>query len=86
MNCHPLASGASAATAPSSSPGGGSGSGGGATVYDNNNTIPTEFGMHHQADIAGGKFELTSRRYMNGNRNEGDGDGEGEMFHRRENV
>ena len=52
MNCHPLASPASAATAPSSSPGGG-------TVYDNNNTIPTEYGMHHQAaDISGGEFDF----------------------------
>ena len=77
MNCHPLASAASAATAPSSSPGGtgGSGSGAGATVYDNNNTIPTEFGMHHQADITGGEFELTSKRYLNRNRNEGRGRG-----------
>ena len=64
MNCHPLASPASAATtAPSSSPGGGGGGGGGGTpgVYENNNTIQAEYGMHHQtaaagADISGGEF------------------------------
>ena len=53
MNCHPLASSASAAaTAPSSSPGSVQ-----SPVYDNNNTIPTEYSMHHQqqqADISGG--------------------------------
>ena len=66
MNCHPLASPASAATtAPSSSPGGGGGGGGGTPggVYENNNTIQAEYGMHHQtaaaagaADISGGEF------------------------------
>ena len=65
MNCHPLASSSgdsatasATAAAPSPSPGGG---GGGsdiaAAVYENNNTIPTEYGMHqHQAgDISGGE-------------------------------
>ena len=66
MNCHPLASSSgdsATAAAPSPSPGGGGGGGGGsdiaAAVYENNNTIPTEYGMHqhhHQAgDISGGE-------------------------------